>query len=82
MLEREHSVVLYYSTHPHSPLLTTFSLYVCVQCRGTARWATDMTFVAQPSHVLSALNGMRYMNSIEGFQDRIYVTIYDGEVSY
>ena len=69
-------------THLHSSSLTTFSLYVCVQCLGTGRQTGDMTFVAQPSHVLSALNGMRYMNSIEGFQDRIYVTIYDGEVSY
>lgn len=65
-------------------LLDFSSLQYCFsllrwQCSGNGYSASSMSFVAQPSDALAALNGLTYLNTQPNINDAVTVTIYDGE---
>lgn len=48
------------------------------RCSGSGSSDFNMTFVASPSHALTALNGMVYQSLASGVVDEIEVTVFDG----
>lgn len=48
-------------------------------CTGDGTLSTEMSFVAMPSSVQRALNGMRYESLVPDSTDTLLITLYDGQ---